>query len=505
MMHMSVQRHIAIFSILMLAASCGKLPGPAGETGGTSSVRIAINSAQSTKSAKDGDIMNNLHVWIVRNDKVAAYWGGEPNAEEQEVTFEDLSKGAHTVYLVANMGSVINPDSYQVGTTIDDAFKNAMLPTLTEGNKYVPQFGDTDGMPLSLIKEVSLGAGMNDIEAQLVRVCGRLRVTIANRTKDKKIFINNVDLTGKSISTAYLFPYDHAVPSPVDSIPLPDFDTDTPQFVATGQELTLIDQYVYESLTGAQFALSLSGGLFGADYNGTPMINRTTVEEYSMTGSETNTDIEDGKYYFVCSADNTRYFLRGVDGTPEIIYENTDADLCASDDAKFYLWSFSSGGTTTTIRNYGNSLYLGYSDSNTAVLQASATSFNTNTNSSNHRLIHYQSEWFGDYYLLNNNSSLGFEWLYNTPTAAEYGWYLREAQIKEDERTSLDGAEKDIRHDDEPLEYIDRYGATAPLTHICRNEDVEIKVNVYNSDNSGGLLHIEVELWKEVSNETTFD
>ena len=54
------------------------------------------------------------------------------------------------------------------------------------------------------------------------------------------------------------------------------------------------------------------------------------------------------------------------------------------------------------------------------------------------------------------------------------------------------------------INYIDDYGVTVPLAQICRNEDVNIVINVfYNPEYA--LVYFEVEAWTEVENGTTFD
>jgi hypothetical protein len=54
------------------------------------------------------------------------------------------------------------------------------------------------------------------------------------------------------------------------------------------------------------------------------------------------------------------------------------------------------------------------------------------------------------------------------------------------------------------ISYIDQYGLPVTLEHICRNDDVNVIINVFYSPESG-VLYFEVEDWEDVSNETTFD
>ena len=69
---------------------------------------------------------------------------------------------------------------------------------------------------------------------------------------------------------------------------------------------------------------------------------------------------------------------------------------------------------------------------------------------------------------------------------------------------TLNGAIKDFSKNIFSIDYIDEFGVSVPLTDICRNEDVNIIINVfYNPEYLA--LYFEVSGWTSVSNETTFD
>ena len=66
------------------------------------------------------------------------------------------------------------------------------------------------------------------------------------------------------------------------------------------------------------------------------------------------------------------------------------------------------------------------------------------------------------------------------------------------------GAEKDFHKNVSSIDYIDDFGISVPLTDICRNEDVNVIINVfYNPEYAS--VYFEVSGWTEISNETTFD
>jgi hypothetical protein len=68
----------------------------------------------------------------------------------------------------------------------------------------------------------------------------------------------------------------------------------------------------------------------------------------------------------------------------------------------------------------------------------------------------------------------------------------------------LDGALKNFSKANDSITYIDQYGLPVTLEHICRNDDVNVVINVFYSPESG-VLYFRVEDWTDVSNNTTFD
>ena len=71
-----------------------------------------------------------------------------------------------------------------------------------------------------------------------------------------------------------------------------------------------------------------------------------------------------------------------------------------------------------------------------------------------------------------------------------------------------DSLAKNFSHATHELKYIDDYGAPIVLDKICRNELLDIHLNVFHSESSG-QLYFEVDAWRVPENgadkETTFD
>lgn len=394
-----------IYSLLLMA-----LAGCIGESfveevqedsSGTETVRIILSSATiDTKSAKDGDIMKNLRIWMVKKDETAVkyYWSTYPNAST-EVVFGNVDRGEYTMYIIANSDQ---NSTYIGGSIIDDNFKNAILPGLDD---HKPPFDDSNGMPMSLIQEVKVTAGTNDIEAKLVRVCGKIRVTIYNRTADKKIYLSDLSFTGKNPSTGYLFFKDHAVPAETSH---GDF---TSLSATTGAEAVSIDinedkvvfeQYLYET-GNIELGLDLKGALYPADFAKVPNLAEKTIEQWQFNGSTTNTAIDPAKHYIISNAYNQRYFLTDNGSTLTAEYgRGNDDDFLAmmnQDESNYrkYIWNFSSSSNQTQIQNYGTGKYLSIGK-NTFGMSSNIVSVNTDINGSTRR-FYYDGNADDDYYI----------------------------------------------------------------------------------------------------------
>lgn len=133
--------YISIAAIL-LASSCERLTPstPPGE-GDVLQISIASGNGE-TKSAKDGDLMNNLRVWMVKDGEtvVDQYASLTPGAASATVSFDPISRGDYTIYIVANSTAL---GGYVKGSTIDDAFLKQTLPVLVDKR---PPFTDETGM-----------------------------------------------------------------------------------------------------------------------------------------------------------------------------------------------------------------------------------------------------------------------------------------------------------------------------------------------------------------------
>jgi hypothetical protein len=217
-----------LFVLFSLLTGCEREIGPCDDEykdSGESTVTITLNTSPATKTAKDGDVMNTLHIWIANGEGKIVYKGyydgtavsGEKftfamagDKKTATATFENVERGDYMMYVVANLPASLS--GLAAKTSADAELTDAVLPSLNATNR--PPFDDDYGMPLSMRQMIHVGPGVNTIETQLVRVCGRIRVTVRNMTTDKNIFLQSFKLTDKNPSTGYLFHKDdHGIPA----------------------------------------------------------------------------------------------------------------------------------------------------------------------------------------------------------------------------------------------------------------------------------------------------
>ena len=534
-------RKSLIYTILAAFAllSCGRepLPDSPGEGTGELLIRIAAPMSSGTKAgtAADGDVMNNLHIWIVGPDKKVvryASWSGTDGDivmnsvnSTATATFTNIERNTYTVYLIANKPSGMRAPA--VGETIDDGFKKYVLSGFKNNAPYFGTDGGTDdGMPLSLVESISISAGSNSLSAELIRACGRIRVSVRNNTLDKNIFLQSVVLGEKNLNRGYLFPQDdHSVPS--DSYgPFEDSFSYTSgsivsDYIKPGEVNKIIDQYIYESGVGAvaDMGLQFGGGVFDSstteaevDYSNSYIYSAgAEIRGFYSDYIESNT----GKY--VIKNSNANFFLMS-DGTyVRQKYYASVAELLASSDVTQYLWSFdvkSFVGSSSSTNKYGRSdvnsilnigtgkyMYINDSAGDNVTVSDSPTGLIVGTQSPG-MLIRNSS-----YNILYNSTSgdgaITTAEFVNSSSDSKYYWYLYPVtgtEVSAVFKSSLKDFSKTLPN----INYLNDFGVAVPLTQICRNEDVNIVINVfYNPEYA--LVYFDVEAWTGVDNETTFD
>ena len=514
--------------ILLLAFACKKENSPEVIQDGTGSLVLNIGSSTKAGTAADGDKMNNLHIWVTdKSDVVVRYasWTGSNNGlvtmdathAAAKVSISNINRGEYNIYIIANAPSSLS-SLPAVGNTIGDTFKKFVL-NLPDGS-LKPDFG-TGGMPLTLISSVSISPGKNVLNAELVRVCGRIRVSVRNHTTSKNIFLQSVKLGAHNPDRGYLFHQNgHAVPDGTkhrDFVSIDNGDGKTvTSYIKPGTMETVIDQYIFE--TGldavANMSLSFSGGIF-AQNTVSAVVKAAKMDVYTpgaeFAGFYRN-NIERVNTYFIIRNCSANYFLRSNGTGMKQYYHNTVKELLASNEVERYFWTFyvkkyvgkSSGkgkSEVNSIQNVFEGKYINISTTNNELVTLSSTPQSLIIDTQDRGMLIRN----GDYKIYcSYTTGDDVKSKINYADQNLVCWKMIPVTKTQKDVLTFTGAEKDFHKNVSSIDYIDDFGISVPLTDICRNEDVNVIINVfYNPEYAS--VYFEVSGWTEISNETTFD
>lgn len=475
---------------------------------GESTVTITLNTSLATKTAgaKDGDVMNTLHIWIadgVGNIAYKGYYDGTSVSGEKftfaladdkktaTATFENVERGDYMMYVVANLPESLS--ELAAKTSADAGFTDAVLPSLNAANR--PPFDDDDGMPLSMRQMIHVGPGVNTIETQLVRVCGRIRVTVRNMTTDKNIFLQSFKLTDKNPSAGYLFHKDdHGIPAGTTFGKFDSFEltgTKATRYIAPGDDDTYIDQYLYETgLTGmGTLGFEIIGGIYEKSVTNAEVEDIPSIE----AGSETTT-YNAGTDYLIKNASGNFYLNDNGTGLYASVKNLDELLLDAGLDS--YIWNFSGSSQTVSLQNKETSSYLNISSNSYSMKNNGVIYVSTRSNG-----LRFSPKSSTDYYGLFYDNGLNVAY---AGESAKYCWKLIPVTKTGSAGKQLKDALKVFNRVNSSISYIDQYGLPVTLEHICRNDDVNVIINVFYSPYAG-VLYFRVEDWTDVSNNTTFD
>lgn len=483
---------LLIFFISLIG--CSK--NPHATESGSGNIEISI-TLPSTKSARSGDEIKSLRIWLVdKNGKIARVItsaAGSPAAGVDGITmtgmgtasaqFINVERASYTLYFVANSDAL---SSYTAGATIDDNFKNATIDY--EYGIY--------GMPLSVVKEIHVVPGKNMISASLVRICAKIHVTVRNSTLDKMIWIKDISLNDIRPDKTYLFEQDSFFPGAVYE----ELDKMTTAIgLAPNDEMTYPAVYLFE--TDKALGIKIRGGVFAGTQTSEPNVITKNISSYSF--EETSESLEEGKRYLVMNK-SMRYLLKGhQSGSVGIDFlasgDGPKNHLLASSDIEDYFWTYESKlvwGYYFDLKNIGQNKYLKNS-SGKLYLSTSIDDFDVIGDKTNGYTISSDNN-----YIWNNAGTLDFN---NRGKSPHYQWYFYKVNSVTTTEEVFAGAQALINYANNDLSHIDPdLGIAVPLQRIKRNESIDIRVNIFFNKNTG-KLNFETEIWKTVDNETTFD
>lgn len=537
-----------LFIILAVASLlCACEPESARRLSGTGDIAIELGHSVLTRAegAVDGSKMNNLHIWLVGSDgsikdyidSTATYVDDNTRyctintgGATAKALFTNVKKGNYTLYFVANLPSGFPLDSYKKGGRIDADFKDSLLANVVDNQ---PPYNETSGMPLSLVKSISVGAGTNRINAYLVRTCARIRLTVRNNTVENSLILKKVALsTDGNPSTGYLFQRaDFSKPGsatmgPFKSLELTTQGETTDIVIKHGETHTYIDQYMYE--TGPNGAVSLgfeiAGGLFKGDVTSDEIQMGLVNINKKIVGSPLTSQSKSTTAQYLIKSYAGDYFLYDNGGIPKATTSISSDELETKSDLGNYLWTFSESTGTTYIKNVGTGNYLIIgTDGSVKMSSTSTTAESDYTDGKGFRFYNStttQSGWTRTctaYTLLVGSSDVSLDKTETTgwrpspsPSSNDNNYFLL-YPVTDGISSELfpkykDGSEAEKYFDQTitGLNYIGKYGAPVPLEHIYRNQDVQIVVNVHYNPSSG-VLYFETTDWIDDDNKTTFD
>lgn len=466
---------------------CSK--NPHATESGSGNIEISI-TLPATKSAKSGDEIKSLRIWLVDKDgkiaRVITSAAGSPATGEDGITmtgvgtasaqFINVERASYTLYFVANSDAL---SSYTAGATIDDAFKKATIDY---------EYG-INGMPLSVVKEIHVVPGKNMISASLVRICAKIHVTVRNSTLDKMIWIKDISLNDIRPDKTYLFEQDSFFPG----AGYEELEKMTTIIgLEPNTEITYPAVYLFE--TDKALGIKIRGGVFAGTQTSEPNVITKDISSYSF--EETSESLNEGNQYLVMNK-SMRYLLKGhQSGSVGIDFlasgDGPKNHLLASSDIEDYIWQYE----PSDLKNIGQNKYLKNS-SGKLDLGTSIDNFTFSGDKTNGYTISS-----GGNYIWNNAGTLDFN---NKGKSPQNQWYFYKVNSITTTEEVFDGAEALINYSDNDLSHIDPdLGIAVPLQRIKRNESIDIRVNIFFNKNTG-KLDFKTEIWKTVDNETTFD
>lgn len=561
-----MKRFLSILALgLVFLSSClSELQGDRDEVSGPSNIVLKISTKAQTKGgASDGDVMSNLHIWLVYNNSVERYLSQDDAActisgSTATATFNNVPRGACTIYLVANLpkGNLL-PETYAVGKSINEDFLKYVLPEVV---KYEPPFGDsTPGMPLSTSVSLSVGAGTNRVSAELVRTCAKLRITVRNNTTNNTIILKDLIFTNKNPNVGYLFEQsDYSIPGKASFGPFKSITHSSGETVSDvipqGGERTYIQQYMYETATNgaADLGFEIVGGLFPKGTQSAQLKEVSTIipAHYERVGDDPVSSIDKlgpNEYYLIKnSKSNYCLYYDSVDKNQPLKAKEIDLKSLSKmndNDLKPCIWNISTDTDGTYISEIVD-------DASSNSINISTTGAISLTNGGKVKSAGYSTDKGFRFY---NGSVSGSRKNYTVNT------YTLQVTESSEERSEVNcnSIEKTVRSSKRPelsgyvadenscyfqlykvtfvkeytsssgvklvgpdntladvyfdktissLNYINKYGIPVPLEQIRRNQDVKIVVNIHYNPNSG-VLFFETSDWdvSDNNNETTFD
>lgn len=315
----------------------------------------------------DGRYFKDITVMILKDNALQAYedFNVTDKSAQVKIPFsETFNAGTYTLMAVANYTHL---NDFK---TLLEGFKNGNK-SYSELMSYKLSAGD-DGLmhsetvqPLTLIKEINLHPGQNQLSGEMLRTYSRIRIEVRNQSDIKDLMVNGISFSDNfAQKEAYLWPGQGYLPNSRVAIDVDSEDALTPftqlmtipKMTASGGSTTVnsavvFDAYILESEeTDANkkysYALDLSYG-----------------EKFATVTNTTFTNITDifnnyGNYSFLIQNVRSNKYMYDNDGS---LYQGSKPSDVSKGEGANYLWKLEYAGTKDNYRimNVGTGRYIG--------------------------------------------------------------------------------------------------------------------------------------------------
>lgn len=375
-------------------------------TSGAASTRGNVSDYPSTpeqwtqaERAADGRYLYTVSVYIVDGEgKIAAQQENIPvdnQAEEKVVTFDKsygLKRGEYKLLAVANhTDHTIGETTYSSGLTTDN------IVTTQQGTQteYEALMGNlitahTDNLspknviqPLSLVKEIELHAGNNEVEGELVRTFARLRIELKNNSGSTPLKVKSVTFSDNFCQQqAYVFDdgtnrkyFDPTgAPLATSAHALQPFALDANadhKSIPAQTAAVVFDSYLLESQVpaGEKYTYTLDLAYEGVS---TP-IHTYTRSSSTAIDRPSNLNVGSESYFLIYNTSSERY-LSAADGVVTTV--SLDNNTLSTSLSTSHVWQvIATGSGTYYIKNVETGLYMQLPGSSSVAMGATQASY----------------------------------------------------------------------------------------------------------------------------------
>ena len=444
-----------------------------------------------SRGLADGDVMNVVSVYLIdeancivkkENIQVA-------NATEVEVTFggnDNLKRGMYTLMAVANHATLPSFDSSSYTALMNNKV-HATDQTDNISSKNVVQ-------PLSLMKQVELQAGQNNVEGELVRTFARFRIEVKNNSGSMPLKIENLTFSNNfAQQQTYVFDdgsdrkYGGTAGAPVAAsehalVPFAKDANSSFKTINAQTSAVLFDGYVLESKAadGENYTYTLD-----INYDDKPYVTNTIVT--NIAGVKSNYE---NAYFLIQNVRSEKFVRDNNESSPKLVQggdsESTLRKNIEGGSSRDYLWELVmvNNNDTYRIKNVATQRYVGQPNGGSVPMES--------LNIGNHSYKFYNWGTTAVQMSYNNNGNGSYLNDWSAGGSVIGGWNQNDAGCS----FKLILVEKSIKFNEPiPLKTIDPVTQQSSLvTAIKRNDFINVLVTVsYNP--VAGEFEFVVEDW----------